>query len=80
LAENLRRRWKAHCNDGYFAAVLFFDLQGHFEGIEVFRIENSRKGRPIDSPVFIHGLAGDTFGIRHLFCKDYTIVPHGTSP
>ena len=55
-------------------AVVVADLQGRFQGVEVFGIEDRRQGGPIDRPVFLHGLGRDVGRVGDLFHANNTVV------
>jgi hypothetical protein len=57
-------------------AEFILNLQGQFEGVEVFGIENGRQRRTPHRSVIVHHLARNPFGIRNLLNQNNAIVTH----
>ena len=63
-------------HDRHRAAVRVADLQGRFQGVEVFRVEDRRQGRPVDRPVLLHGLGRDVGRVGDLLDANDAVVRH----
>jgi hypothetical protein len=80
IAEDRAGRGQAHRDDGDVPAELVLDLQGQFEGVEVFRVEDGRQGGTLDCPVVVHHVARNPFGIRHLLYQHNAVISQRFSP
>ena len=78
FAEDFAGGEGSHGDDGDGAAEAFADLEGGFEGVEVFGVEDGGQGGPIDRAVGFHGVAGDVGSVGNLLHTDNRVVGHET--
>ena len=56
--------------------VLFFKLQGLFQCVEIFGVEDCRKCGTVNGAVFLHSIFAHVTSVGHLFCQDNDIQTH----
>ena len=70
FANNFGRFGQSHGEDGDSrAGVSVFEAERLFEGIQVFRVEDSGEDGAVDSTVFLHSIFAYVAGVGHLLSK-----------
>jgi hypothetical protein len=53
-----------------------FQSESLLQGIQVFRVEDGRKGGTVDGAVCVHGVFPHIASVRYLFCQYYNFQTH----
>ena len=68
---------RPHRKDGDCGTrVQFFKLQGLFQCVEIFGVEDCRKCGTVNGAVFLHSIFAHITSVGHLFCQDNDIQTH----